>query len=235
MGSIESIEFIINKKCLNGDDIINLVNILKTLEIRPNELRYGYNRDKCKDIFYYNCESTDYNDYLATLEEVSNTIAKDCGGMLGPFWFYNEEADTEHGFDLLISKNSFELTFFYTLSRRPKTFINKLINIIKNLYLKTKPLIVQYYDGEELEDEYISTYEQLIKDGNPNIITGLTILSPEIVKNIGREKILSAPIYRVEELEDGGILILLDENPFNHGFLTKKVKEVSEYLLRTEF
>ncbi len=230
MSSIESIEFIINKKCLNSDDIINLVNILKTLEIRTNELRYGYNRDMCKDIFYYSCESNDYNDYLTTLEEASNTIAKDCGGILGPFWI-----DEDNSFDLLISKNSFELTFFYTLSRQPTNSINNLINIIKNLYLKTKPLIVQYYDGEELEDEYISTYEQLIKEGKSKIITGLTILSPEIVKNIGREKILSAPVYKVEELEDGGILILLDENPFNHGFLTKKVKEVSEYLLGTKF
>ncbi|XRO77415.1 hypothetical protein ACO3VM_02485 [Methanocaldococcus sp. 10A] len=228
--SIESIEFIINKKCLNSDDIINLVNILKTLGIRPNELRYGYNREMSKDIFYYSCESNDYNSCLGTLEEASNAIAKDCGGTLGPFWI-----DEDNSCDLLISKNSFELTFFYTLSRQPENSRNNLINLIKNLYLKTKPLMVQYYDGEELDDKYITTYERLIKEGKPRVITGLTILSPEIVKNIGKEKILSVPVYRIEELEDGGILILLDKNPFDHGFLTEKVKEVSEYLLETKF
>jgi hypothetical protein len=176
------------------------------------------------------------NEYSITLDEVLNFVENESKyEITGTFWFYDKKTDTEYEFLLLASSYHFELVFFYTLSWRPKSFVNKLINLIKNLYLKTKPLMVIYYNSEELEGKYLPTYEQLIKEGKPKIITGLTILSPEIVKNIGRERILSAPVYKVEELEDGGILILLDENPFNHGFLTEKVKEVSKYLLGTEF
>ena len=32
---------------------------------------------------------------------------------------------------------------------------------------------------------------------------------PKLVKKIGREKLLSAPSWKTEELEDGGILLIL--------------------------
>ncbi|ABR56551.1 hypothetical protein [Methanococcus aeolicus] len=214
--TIDCVDYILNKQKWNKQDIIKLIKYIEDLgaDLELDAVSVG------TDCIYIDTDN---------LNNVCESISKYNTGLISNFTVENSS------FDLLISKNSFELTFFYTLSRQPVNSINKLINLIKNLYLKTTPLMVLYYDGEELEDEYIPTYEQLIKEGKPKIITGLTILSPKIVKNIGKDRILSAPVYKVEELDDGGLLILLDENPFNHSFLTNKVKEVSKYLLGTEF
>jgi len=45
-------------------------------------------------------------------------------------------------------------------------------------------------------------------------VFGMTFYGPNVVEEIGRDKLLCAPVYKVEELENGGILLMLGEQPF---------------------
>ncbi len=47
-------------------------------------------------------------------------------------------------------------------------------------------------------------------------ITWLTFFGPELVNKFGREKLLSAPAYKIEKLSDGGILIVSGPTPFGN-------------------
>jgi len=49
----------------------------------------------------------------------------------------------------------------------------------------------------------------------------------EKIKEFGKEKILSAPVFKVEELSNEGIFIQISENPFNSKFEEEeKLKEL---------
>ncbi len=47
-------------------------------------------------------------------------------------------------------------------------------------------------------------------------ITWLTFFGPELVKKFGREKLLSAPAYKIEQFSDGGILLMSGPTPFGN-------------------
>ena len=63
---------------------------------------------------------------------------------------------------------------------------------------------------------FLETYDYImsLKQKDPrDYVYGLTFYSREMVETIGRERLLSAPVYQVEELENGGIMLQLQENP----------------------
>ncbi len=60
---------------------------------------------------------------------------------------------------------------------------------------------------------------------NPRHITWLTFFGRNLAKKFGREKILSAPAYKVEELSDGGILLMSGPAPYP----TEKTKYFEEW------
>lgn len=43
---------------------------------------------------------------------------------------------------------------------------------------------------------------------------GATVYGPELVKHVGREKLRSAPAFKVDELAYGGVWLQASENPF---------------------
>ncbi len=45
-------------------------------------------------------------------------------------------------------------------------------------------------------------------------VFGMTFYGSDMVNEIGKEKLLSAPVYRAEELENGGVMLMLGEQPF---------------------
>jgi hypothetical protein len=46
-------------------------------------------------------------------------------------------------------------------------------------------------------------------------LSWLTVFTPPMVETYGRETLLSAPAYRVEELEDGAIVLVCHDKPFD--------------------
>ena len=74
--------------------------------------------------------------------------------------------------------------------------------------------------------DHLATFEK--KDPRQHVF-GMTFYGPEMVEEIGRKKLLSAPVYKVEEFENGGILLQLAEQPF-FPHQKKYLMEVQEYL-----
>ncbi len=72
--------------------------------------------------------------------------------------------------------------------------------------------------------------EDEILSGNIRHLCWANFFSPAFVQKIGREKLLSAPAWKVEELNDGGILLVLAPNPMNINEVDKKKKEVEKHL-----
>ena len=63
-------------------------------------------------------------------------------------------------------------------------------------------------------------------DGNlRDYLFPINFFGPKEVERIGRRRILAAPAYKVEELKDGGILLLISPNPFEFQVDPKKVAE----------
>lgn len=54
--------------------------------------------------------------------------------------------------------------------------------------------------------------EQL-KAGNVNRLFWLNVFSPAMAKRLGRDRVLSAPAWKVEELNDGHVLLVVSNNP----------------------
>lgn len=78
---------------------------------------------------------------------------------------------------------------------------------------------------------FADAQEQVIKNigDDPSKVTWpLMIFGPEMVKEIGREKLLESPAWNIEELPYGGISIQVWENPFNAP--TKFVAALAEHL-----
>lgn len=97
-----------------------------------------------------------------------------------------------------------------------------IIELTKELYYRLNPeRVFSHYLNDPIHlppsDEELS-----------ELITGINIFSPKLVKKIGREKLLSSQVYKVEELKDGGILLLRAQNPRQKG--PTSTKELSEYL-----
>jgi len=119
----------------------------------------------------------------------------------------------------IICNGDIQLGTFYSLEYEPLHLLDKLIEFVTDLYYFLKPLAVIHCAGENycwaLEDLKCFDYKTLKKEGKPKIIGSFNIFSPEIVKNIGRDKffMLKRIVYKVEELKDGGILLQINRNP----------------------
>lgn len=106
-----------------------------------------------------------------------------------------------------------------------------LLELAKSLYYAVQP-IYGYWDLD-ISFHWISDYTEdpeIPKQLETLKIRGIywvNFLSYELVEKIGREKLLSLPSWKTEELEDGGILLVLGPTPYN---LRVKREEVEKYL-----
>ena len=98
--------------------------------------------------------------------------------------------------------------------------IEEIGKIMKTLYLATgvSPLAVQVappwmHDLINREDAPPFTAESLAKD-RYEYLSWLIVFSPPVVETYGRETLLDAPAYHVEELADGSVLIITDKDPY---------------------
>lgn len=86
-----------------------------------------------------------------------------------------------------------------------KTFIS-FINFCKEVFDRFEIAFGAY--RSEYMDDIPLDYEEFLKE-KPNIVN---FYSKLLVDKIGRERLLSAPAKRVEELENGGIMLLVCTN-----------------------
>lgn len=99
------------------------------------------------------------------------------------------------------------------------TQVEKLLDLIKTVYTSTvSPPSYVYgldpYHGEALgEDVDLPASKDSIKDGTIDDVTWLMLFPPSFAEAIGRERLEEAPAWRVEELDDGAVLLVAVENP----------------------
>jgi len=96
--------------------------------------------------------------------------------------------------------------------------IETLVRIVRVGYEATdqRPIAVyvesaphSYYIGEAECPPF--TAESLAHDGYHHL-SWLTVFTPPMVERYGRETLLSAPAWKVEKLDDGGVLIVSHGN-----------------------
>jgi hypothetical protein len=97
--------------------------------------------------------------------------------------------------------------------------IGEIVELMKTLYLATgaSPLGAHVEpaglaDVISREDAPPFTAKSLARD-RYEYLSWLTVFSPPVVKTYGRERLLEAPAYHVEELADDSILIVATEDP----------------------
>ena len=98
--------------------------------------------------------------------------------------------------------------------------INSLINAAKLVYKYARP---QFGVGD---------FETVFSAKIELFVGWITFFSPELVKKYGKEKLLSAPAYKAEELSDGGILIRASYGPALSGFPSEE--EIKKRKLKKE-
>jgi len=106
-----------------------------------------------------------------------------------------------------------------------------LLKLAKSLYYAVQP-IYGYWDldirfhwiYDYVEDPETSKQLETLKIHR---IYWVNFFFYELVEKIGREKLLSAPSWKTEELKDGGILLMLGPTPYD---LKVEREEVEKYL-----
>lgn len=126
-------------------------------------------------------------------------------------------------FDLGIFKEGLvSIDVMYSIS---ECEISAFISVAKILYNFIHP----FYGEGDIEETYTENYNPYkdVKLGKIKHIYWINFFSPELVKKIGRETLLSAPSWKTEELKDDGILLMLGPTPYD---LKVEREEVEKYL-----
>lgn len=93
------------------------------------------------------------------------------------------------------------------------------LDIGKQLYDLAHPLYgcaeyEGYFWNEDPPFHNDEEIKEIIYDLKVKYIYWVNFFGPKLVQKIGREKLLSAPSWKTEELKDGGILLMLGPTPF---------------------
>lgn len=104
--------------------------------------------------------------------------------------------------------------------------VNHYLNLMKSIFDYIQP-----------EFGWSDHFDYLLKVQGKNPtkeIFGINYYGKEMVNNIGKDKLLSSPIYKVIESDWGGIILQFAENPFildiNINNRKKMIKKIKEYL-----
>lgn len=69
------------------------------------------------------------------------------------------------------------------------------------------------YEQNPLADPDLHPDQESLRDGEVPDLHWLNVFPPSIVERFGRDVLLDAPAYRVEELADGSVLLVVQESP----------------------
>jgi hypothetical protein len=160
--------------------------IPKLLEKIANE---DYSIEKYKEANFFSTLKKDGDEIHLDLEVRSGATNKIKDKIIEislPDYFLHEDYYISKGFNERESKD------------RIKSNINSFILVAKIVYLTLEPDF-----GFGNLDVGLDLFIPHFKD----CLVWLNFFGPELVKEIGREKLLSAPAYRIEEMSDGGIFL----------------------------
>ena len=132
-------------------------------------------------------------------------------------------------------------SFFFGEGREER--LQSFVNIHKRLYSQFHPFYtwsdntyelaefeLKFNIRNEIADEpHLLLYESA-KNNNILRIWWLNFFGPKLVEKFGREKLLSAPSWKTEELSDGGIMLVRSPNPFTIDEPYIKAEEIEKYL-----
>jgi len=113
----------------------------------------------------------------------------------------------------------------------------ELAEMVKTLYLATGVSPLAAYVEPKWVIETINTMEappftaeSLARD-RYEYLSWLTVFSPPVVETYGRETLLDAPAYHVEELDDDSVLIVAIEDPMDrHGPEKSQYEEIGNHI-----
>ena len=206
----------INFNCGNADSssvfIHKLFYFLVSRGMRYNAHKYkGHyqiiGKETENDIYFMEKEIKDSTEKLA---EIIDTYLKfDLTTTSLNIWLdYSDEVSFTFDVTILPMEDSKVSLSFGTgehLIQDEKTFL-AFINLCKELFVR-----FNYSYGafrSEYEYDFPFNKEDVLKE-KPNIVN---FYSKPLVDEIGREKLLSAPAFKVEELENGGIMLIMCTN-----------------------
>ncbi|MBW1784899.1 MAG: hypothetical protein JRL30_29670 [Deltaproteobacteria bacterium] len=105
-------------------------------------------------------------------------------------------------------------------------YVQANITYFKKIFAELNPVFGYF-------DTYDYVYSMKQKDPRQYVF-GLTFYGKEMVEQIGKEKILSAPAYKVEEFPHGGIMLQIHENPVCYIDWPHRRKIISHLGLKTK-
>ena len=120
--------------------------------------------------------------------------------------FYNPPEEPWFNYD----RSRFDILSFemadYEISLYNRYQVYWFIDFMKKVFL--------YLNAEYAWSDHFDYLFKHKYDDARQYVFGLTFYGKEMVEQIGRDKLLSAPVYKVEELENGGIMLQLHDHPF---------------------
>jgi hypothetical protein len=97
--------------------------------------------------------------------------------------------------------------------------VKEIIEVAKTLYLATgvSPLAAHvapaWLDNHIHREDAPPFIAESLANDRYEYLSWLTVFSPPVVETYGRETLLEAPAYHVEELADGSILVVVTKDP----------------------
>ncbi len=85
-----------------------------------------------------------------------------------------------------------------------RAFYQAMLEVFKDLYNSWHP----FYGHQDYDGGISLSRKTVIEDQNIGYLYYINLFSPELVKKIGRDRLLSAPAWRIEEFADGGIFLI---------------------------
>ncbi len=85
-----------------------------------------------------------------------------------------------------------------------RAFYQAMLEVFKDLYNSWQP----FYGHQDYEGGISLSRKTVIEDQNIGYLYYINLFSPELVNKIGRDRLLSAPAWRIEEFADGGIFLI---------------------------
>ncbi len=175
-----------------------------------------------------------YCNKIVTSEEIS----------CGEYWLNSEYEFTTGGEYIFIGESLYsQLNVGVNVSHfsRDHSRIDPFLLSIKTLICLLDPIYCR--EASEYDLEEFNTYaldieknfelkRLIIKNELIDFYNWINYLGPSLVDHYGKEKLLKGPFYKVEELETGGLLILLNPDCFwkDDGKHDYKIEDAINYL-----
>lgn len=99
--------------------------------------------------------------------------------------------------------------------------LESLFDVVKAVYQASDPPPTFVYGLQHNMEEALYNFDTpppadsaSLREDRIDYAVWLNVFSPRLVETYGRERLLSAPVWRAEELADGAIMLVYDDDPF---------------------